>query len=266
MAYEIDNFDEDVLSRSSVTPVLVDFWAPWCGPCRMLGPVLEKLAGEAQGRWVLAKVNTEVHPEPGARYGVRGIPDVRLFVDGEVVDGFMGALPEPAIRAWLDRAIPSAEDREIRGALREAQEAPSSPEGIARLEALFIQHPDRPDVRFALARGILFEDPARAASLVERIEPRGVDPAAVEGVRTVARSVSGVSESGVRGVLDEALPMLQVGDLDRGLAVLVAGVAESEGAVRDGLRGLVVAIFHLLGHDHPLTASYRQALSRALYV
>jgi putative thioredoxin len=266
MAFDIANFDEDVLVRSRETPVLVDFWAPWCGPCRMLGPVLEKLAAEAGDRWALAKVNTELHPDLSARYGVRGIPDVRLFVDGEVVDGFMGALPEPAIRDWLERAIPSAEDREIREALLAADQEGATPDGLARLEALFESHPGRPDVRFALARASLFIDPVRAASLVDRIQTRGIDPVAVEGVRTVARSLSGVSEPGVRAVVDEALPSLQAGDWSHGLDVLVGGVARSNEAVRDSLRGLVVAIFHLLGHDHPVTTEYRRALSQALYV
>ena len=266
MAFDIANFEQDVLDRSREVPVLVDFWAPWCGPCRILGPVLEKLAGESEGRWTLAKVNTETHPDLGARYGVRGIPDVRLFVDGEVVDGFMGALPEPAILEWLAKALPSPEDREVAAAMAQVDALGSAAEARAELERLLALHPHRADIRFALARRILFTDPTQAASLMDRLEPRGVDPAVVEGVRTVARTLSGVSDAGVQEVLARALPSFQNGDMDQGLSVLVAGVAEGEGAVRDGLRALVVAVFHFLGHDHPLTGRYRQALSQALYV
>ncbi|MEO5363820.1 MAG: thioredoxin [Magnetococcus sp. DMHC-8] len=105
------SFDRDVLERSSDVPVLVDFWAPWCAPCRALGPILEKLLREKEGRFVLAKVDSDKNPELSREYGVRSIPTVMLFVDGEVEDEFTGALPEQAVRQFLDRAIPSPLDR-----------------------------------------------------------------------------------------------------------------------------------------------------------
>lgn len=110
-AYSYDvglaDFDEKVLAASRKTPVLVDFWAPWCQPCTVLKPLLEKLAAEYGGRFVLAKVNSDENQELAVRYGVRGIPAVKAFVDGEMVDEFTGALPEPQIREFLDRLIPS---------------------------------------------------------------------------------------------------------------------------------------------------------------
>lgn len=99
-----EQFKKDVIETSYQKPVLVDFWAPWCGPCHTLGPTLERLAKEARGKWRLVKINTDKHPEFARQYGVRGIPAVKLFVEGEVADEFVGALPEHAVRQWLQKA------------------------------------------------------------------------------------------------------------------------------------------------------------------
>ncbi len=107
----IADFQKHVLEESRHRPVVVDFWAPWCGPCKSLKPILEKLAAEYGGKFLLAKVNADDNQELAARYGVRGIPSVKAFIDGEPVDEFSGALPEDEVRVFLDRLLPSpAED------------------------------------------------------------------------------------------------------------------------------------------------------------
>ena len=103
----VQNFKDIVIDGSYKTPIVVDFWAPWCGPCKMLKPILEKLAEEYQGKFVLAKINSDENQQLAAQFGVRGIPAVKAVLDGKIVDEFSGALPENAVREWLQRLIPS---------------------------------------------------------------------------------------------------------------------------------------------------------------
>ena len=102
-----DRFQTEVLDKSHDKPVVVDFWAPWCAPCRALGPTLEALARESGGRWRLVKINTDRHPDLMRRFGIRGIPAVKLFVDGAVAAQFTGALPEAEVRLWLGAHLPA---------------------------------------------------------------------------------------------------------------------------------------------------------------
>jgi putative thioredoxin len=171
MSYELKNFDEQVIARSAELPVLVDFWAPWCGPCKMLGPVLEEMAGRADGRWELVKVNTEDHPDVALNFEISGIPDVRLFIDGKVVDEFKGFRTEADIGKWLKPWLPSAREAELKSARELAKEGKLA-EAIAAAGPVLDQESDNERLRMELAEWELRHSPADVSA---RLAPIGAD-------------------------------------------------------------------------------------------
>jgi putative thioredoxin len=271
MAFEVEQFERDVIEASRKQPVLVDFWAPWCGPCRVLGPVLEKLAGEADGAWTLAKVNSDEHPELSARYGIRGIPAVKLFADGQVVDEFTGALPEYAVRQWLEKALPS----ETRSWLAQAEfalEEGETDQAEALLEAILRAEPTHPAASALMARLVVFDDPDRALALAETAmaaEARYVQMA--ESVRNLAAVLSAAhgpeqlpDEPG-RDAYRTAIEALRAGDFEGAIGSLIQVLQQNRYYADDGARKAGVAIFTLLGDRHPVSLAHRRTFDMWLY-
>jgi putative thioredoxin len=171
MSYELKDFDKQVIERSREVPVVVDFWAPWCGPCKMLGPVLEEMAGKAEGRWELVKVNTEDHPKIALDYQISGIPDVRVFLDGKAADGFQGFRPEADIEKWLKPWLPSLREAEIKRA-REQAAAGRLAEAIRAAAAVLDGEPDNERLRLEIAEWEMRSVPH---AVVGRLETVGAD-------------------------------------------------------------------------------------------
>ena len=279
-----DNFDAVVLQGSAATPVLVDFWAPWCAPCRALGPILEKLAAEMAGRFVLAKLDTDRHPDLAGRYGVRGIPDVRLFVGGEVVDGFTGALLERELRAFLDRALPSPVAPLVARAraLREAGDAAGALERLAEAraidaedEALLLEEAEvllgQQRATEAAAALAALDAPGRSRTRPLRDQARfAALKAKTELGVHAGGDIAALAAAAAREPVDCAAKLAYAdalaaaGDYERALAELLAIVAESRAFGDDVGRTRMLTIFAALGGDSDLVRRYRRELAAVI--
>jgi putative thioredoxin len=269
MDYEIADFTADVLERSKTTPVVVDFWAAWCGPCRVLGPILERLAERDRDRWVLAKVDTDKHQDLAARYGVRGIPSVKLFVDGKVVSEFTGALPERAVEQWLAKSLPGEHQKDLEAAqLLVAREDYTAARPL--LEGILDHEPDNEQARVLLAGTYLASDPVKAASLVAHIEEHSRQFPLAEAIHTFALLLEkadrpeSLPEGEVRTPYLQALQDLGKSDYDHALENFIEVIRQDRHYDDDGARRAVIAIFRILGDEHPLTQKYRRPFSSSL--
>ena len=170
MNVTIENIEAEVVAASMSTPVLVDFWAPWCGPCKSLGPVLEKLEADYGGRFKLAKINSDEQQELAGAFGIRSIPTCVLMMGGKPVDGFMGALPEGQVRQFLDKHVPSEDALQAQAAAEDAQEhlaAGDAQSARAALEQALATDPGNDDARFDLVELLIGEgELAEAAALL----------------------------------------------------------------------------------------------------
>jgi putative thioredoxin len=238
-------FERDVIQRSHQVPVVVDFWAEWCGPCRTLGPVLERLASAADGAWTLAKVDVDGNPRLAQAFGIQGIPAVRAFKDGRQVAEFTGALPEPRVRAWLGGLGPSAADEACEGA--EEREGAGDLDGAA--------------TGFRLALDL---EPGhdRARRGLERVElRRRVHDLDGAGLRARAEAGPIDAETAMRLADMDVLE----GRADSGFGHLLAIVRTAPADDADAARRHLLRLMDVLSPDDPRVADARRALSRALF-
>ena len=267
MSDETKDFNEDVIQQSKNIPVLVDFWAEWCGPCRVLGPTLEKLAEKYKERFRLVKLNTDENPEIAAQYSIRGIPNVKLFINGEVADEFTGALPEDTVEKWLQKAIPSKNAENI-GKARKLIRSGEYDEAEILLRDLLANEPDNSEIKILLARTLLFKDPEAAEKLAIESEMDNEYSELVESIKTLTHlfSLNGINGSEAAGDYKSAIEDLKQRKFDEALAKFINVIKTDRNLDEDGARKACIAIFKLLGEDNVITLRHRRDFGSALYI
>jgi putative thioredoxin len=264
------DFEYKVLIYSQTVPVLVDFWAEWCGPCRTLGPILERLATEGGGSFRLAKINVDENPNLARRYNVSSIPMTKAFRDGHVVSEFVGAIPEPRIREFLRTLAPSPMDLLLEKGnsllgMMEWQQA----EKIFRE---YVQaYPNHPGATLGLIKSILSQTRGTEALQLIKNFPDGKDYNRAENLKPLATAIARLQandsycEDPMEAAYLNALRLVMRGNhaaaMDGMLDVLRQNKQYRQGEVRQ----VLIGIFELLGDENPLTRQYRNELAMILF-
>jgi putative thioredoxin len=263
-------FDQEVIRYSSTTPVVVDFWAPWCVPCRMLSPTLEKLAAEAAGTFRLAKVNIDDNPGLAARFGVQSIPMLKSFRDGKIAGQMVGAQPETEVRKFLRGIAPGPADQalaEAQGLLtaRRWDEAEKAARRALELE------PENSAAALCLVKALLCTGKGSPAlEMLDRF-PAGMETSAAERLRPLAGLLAEVESSADQpadtmeaGYL-QAARLLARGNYPAALDGLLELLRRDKHYRNDEARKVFLAALEILGEDDPLTRPYRDELASVLF-
>ncbi|HEX2243774.1 MAG TPA: thioredoxin [Gammaproteobacteria bacterium] len=274
-------FAARVLEASKQVPVLVDFWASWCGPCKMLAPTLTKLADAYNGRFMLAKVNTDEEPRLAREYGVRALPTVKVFKDGRVVDEFMGVLPESAVRAVIERHVEHESDK-LRRQAEASLEAGDTATARRLLEGAAELDPDNPAIKIATAKMLMFTGAADRAQFILQSLPVDVSMnpevkrlQAQIGFAQVA-STAAFDESELQRIISTDPKDLQAryrlsakkvlrGDYEGALEQLFEILRQDRSFEDDAGRRGMLSVFEILGGSGELVSRYRAKMLNMLH-
>jgi putative thioredoxin len=268
-----ETFAAEVVERSKQVPVVLDFWASWCGPCRQLTPVLEKLAAEGDGAWVLAKIDVDANPRLAQAAQVQGIPAVKAVVDGQIVGEFTGALPETQVRQWVRQLLGMAGGA-VAGPAGDG--TPGEGAAVAAGDAAASGVPELPEGLRVAEEALRGGDLAGAAQAYESfLAEQPADAAAKRGLALVhlLQRAEGYDEARLSAAAPDDLEAqtaladldLLEGRLEDAFARLIDLVRKTSGDERDRLRAHLVGLFDVLPPDEPRVAAARRSLSNALF-
>ncbi len=264
------DFEYEVLAYSQQVPVVVDFWAEWCSPCRILGPILEKLAREANGAFRLAKLNVDDNPKLAQRYNVRSIPAVKAFREGVVVAEFLGAQPEIRVREFLRQIAPGKSDLALGKAYSLLQKKDwTGAEKIFR--QILEEEPGHPAAMLGLIKSLLFQN--RLAEAQEKMQhfPASKELAAVERLRPLLEALqwyqesAGYSDDPLEAAYLNALRLITRGNLPAAMDGILDVLRQDKHFRNDEARKVMLALFEMLGDDNLLVQQYRNELSMVLF-
>ncbi|MDA7980071.1 MAG: thioredoxin [Pirellulales bacterium] len=273
------NFQEEVVDRSHETPVVIDFWAPWCGPCRALGPFLESAAQKSAGKFVLAKVNVDENQKLAVQFSVQGIPAVFAMRDGKIVDSFTGVLPEQKLTEWLAKLQPSEVEQLVAEAKKLLVADPASAE--EKLRQALANDPAAHQAKLTLAQ-LMFStgNVAAAKELLDELEARGFMEPDAETLRAEIELTERAEMAGdieqLRATVESspddetkkvelAYALFAAGDHEDALKTALAIVERDRQGSGEQAKEAMVTMFRVLGEQNDLTSTYRRQLSMALY-
>lgn len=261
-------FDDQVLESSKHKPVLVDFWAPWCGPCRMLGPIIEKLSHEYEGRVQFVKINADHAPELSQRYRIRSIPTVMLFRQAEVVDQFMGLKQESEIRRFIDAHLPRIEDKDLALA-RQLLAAGRLEDASEHYKAVIAKNPSQDVARLEFVQLLLQRSMAsEAAEYFEVLKPKKLNDPKIASIALfvdagLSLDVDPSHPTRSDQMLREAQKAMLAGQWAEAMDLFLALLTEDRRFAGDLVRQSMLAIFHLCP-DAQVVRTYRRKLSALL--